>query len=82
MNTKPYNPRLKKLLLEVVENQMRNNDPPVTRATLERLTAAGYSEMQAKEKIAAVVIGYIYDAMHDGRPFDAAKYEIELLELK
>lgn len=78
MKSESYNPRLKKLLVEVVENQLRDNDPPVTRETLQRLLAAGYAESQAKEKIAAVVIGYIYDAMHDGVPFDGMKYEAEL----
>ncbi len=50
MKSESYNPRLKKLLIEVVENQLRDNDPPITRETLQRLLAAGYSKSQAKEK--------------------------------
>lgn len=82
MKSESYNPRLKKLLIEVVENQLRDNDPPITRETLQRLLAAGYTKSQAKEKIASVVIGHIYDAMHDGIPFDGTKYEAELRGLK
>ncbi len=82
MKSEAYNPRLKKLLIEVVENQMRDNDPPITKMTFKRLTAAGYTQQQAKEKIAAVVIGHIYDAMHDGKTFDAEKYDAELRALK
>ena len=37
------NPRLRVAFLAVVENQLRDNDPPETRQTLERLQAEGYS---------------------------------------
>lgn len=82
MKAHPYNPRLKKYLLEVVENQLRDNDPPISRITLSRLIEAGYTREQAKEKIAAVVIGHIYDMMKDGKPFDGAAYERDLKELQ
>ena len=55
------NLRLKKLILEVVDNQLRENDPPVTRESYNRLIDAGYSVSEAKEKIGAVVIEEIYD---------------------
>ncbi|QSQ08162.1 hypothetical protein H0A61_00482 [Koleobacter methoxysyntrophicus] len=32
------NPRLKQMVLEVVNNQFKANNPPVTRKTLQRLT--------------------------------------------
>ena len=35
------NPRLKALIIEVVDNQLRANDPPETRSTLERLIEEG-----------------------------------------
>ena len=46
-----YNPYLKATLLEVVDNQLNDNDPPETRETLNRLIADGYSEEKAKERI-------------------------------
>jgi len=36
------NPHLKLAILEVVENQLRENNPPETRQTFERLLATGY----------------------------------------
>ena len=47
-----YNPRLRKLIIEVVENQMRDNNPPITNITFNRLLSEGYTKQQAKEKIA------------------------------
>ena len=37
------NPRLKASFLEVVENQLKANDPPETKQTLDRLVAQGIS---------------------------------------
>ena len=68
------NLRLKKLILEVVDNQLRDNDPPVTREAYDRLIAAGYSVHEAKEKIGAVVIEEIYDVMKENQPYDEKRY--------
>ena len=50
------NLRLKKLILEVVDNQLRENNPPVTKESYDKLIDAGYSAREAKEKIGAIVI--------------------------
>lgn len=65
-----YNPRLKALLLKVVDNQINDNEPIETRQTFTRLVSSGYTELQAKEKIAAVVASTIYDAQLSGKPFN------------
>ena len=49
-----YNPRLKALILEVVDNQIRDNDPPITKQTIKRLRRKGYSRKEAKEMIGSV----------------------------
>ena len=49
------NLRLKKLIFEVVDNQLRENNPPVTKESYDKLIDAGYSAREAKEKIGAVV---------------------------
>ncbi len=74
-----YNPYLKAAILEVVENQLRDGDPPETQQTLERLLAAGYSRKQATEMIGSAVTEEIWTMLHDHKPFDRARY-IALLE--
>ena len=76
------NPRLKKLLLEVVENQLRNNDPPITRITFDRLISDGYTKVEAKERIAAAVIGQIYDMLRDGKSFNMEECESKLNSIR
>ena len=75
------NPYLKHTLLEVVDNQLRGNDPPITRKTFERLQAEGYTAKQAKEKIAAVLVEDIYEIMTTKKAHDAAAYERKLKAL-
>ena len=41
MKKKDYNPRLQAIFLEIVGNQIRDNDPPETRLTFERLKGLG-----------------------------------------
>ena len=76
-----FNPHLKAAILEVVENQIRNGDPPETRQTLERLLAAGYSRKQAVEMIGSAVVEEIWAIMHDHKAFDLARFTALLEQL-
>ena len=77
-----YNPRLRKLIIEVVENQMRDNNPPITDITFNRLLSEGYTKQQAKEKIAVIVTNHIYDTMKYKIPFNEERYTKDLSEIK
>ena len=68
------NLRLKKLILEVVNNQLKDNNPPETKDVYDKLLTAGYSVSEAKEKIGAVVIEEIYDVMKEKQPYDEKRY--------
>lgn len=68
------NLRLKKMILEVVENQLRDNNPPVVNQVYQELMDAGYSMREAKEKIGAVVLEEIYDVMKENRHYDEKAY--------
>lgn len=74
------NLRLKKLILEVVENQMKDNNPPITNQVYRELINAGYAAREAKEKIGAVVLEEIYDVMKENQPYDEGRYT-QALEL-
>jgi hypothetical protein len=68
------NPHLQAAILEVVENQLRNNDPPQTKQTLERLIETGHSEKEAKRLIACVVSAEIFDVLKKNQPFDLDRF--------
>lgn len=75
------NLRLKKTILEVVDNQLKANDPPCTKDTYEKLIDAGYSNSAAKEKIGAVVLTEIYDILKEGQAFDEERFKAALQEM-
>ncbi len=77
----PFNPHLKAAILEIVENQVHNSDPPETRQTLERLLAAGYSRKQAIEMIGSALVEEIWAILHDHKLFDQARFASLLEQL-
>jgi len=68
------NPDLRAAIMEVVENQLRNNDPPQTRQTFRRLIEAGYSEEEAKRLIGCVVSAEIFDVLKKNEPFNLERF--------
>ena len=77
-----FNPRLQKLIFEVVENQIRDNNPPETKATWDRLKATGYTDLQIKKKIGGVIAEHIYYIMKENVPMDLEKYKMNLEGLR
>ena len=70
---------LQHAVLEVVENQLRDNNPPETRKTFERLLRKGYSEEDAKKLIGTAVVSEVFYVLKEGKPYDEKRY-IETLK--
>lgn len=71
-------PYLRAALLEVVENQLRGNDPPETKKTYERLLALGKSESEAKQLLSYAIFVEMIDMLKEHREFDRARFAAEL----
>jgi len=56
--------------MEIIDNQLRDNTPPETRFTLDRLLAAGHSLEDARRLIGCVVSTEIYSVLTRRRTFD------------
>ena len=80
--SEPFNPRLQKLIFEVIENQIRDNNPPETKAAWDRLKAAGYTDLQIRKMIGCVFVEHLYYVMKDKIPMDMEKYKRDLERLK
>lgn len=74
MNKSESNPHLQSAIIEVVETQLRNNDPPQTGQTFKRLIEAGHSEKEAKRLIACVVSAEIFDVLKKNEPFNLDRF--------
>ena len=74
MKRSERNPHLQAAILEVVENQLSNNDPPQTEQTFKRLIQAGHSEKEAKRLIGCVVSAEIFDVLKKNEPFNLDRF--------
>ena len=69
-----FNPRLRAAFLETVENQLRDNDPPETRKTFDRLEQEGHSDNKAMELIAAVIAAETFWILKENQPFNHDRF--------
>ena len=69
-----HNPKLKATILEVVENQLRDGDPPETRETLDRLMREGHSEADAKLLLGQAVTVEVYCIWKEKKPFNRERF--------
>lgn len=68
------NEKLKQAILEVINTQIRDNDPPETKQTYERLRQEGFSEEETLKLIGAVVVSEVFTVLQENRKYDKDKY--------
>jgi len=66
--------RLRKAILEVINNQIRDNDPPETKQTFDRLQKEGLPKEEALKLIGYVVASEVFTVLKESRNYDHAKY--------
>lgn len=76
------NEKVRTKMLEIVENQLKINDPKCTKDTFERLIGMGYSKEEAKILIAGVLVEEMYELMKKQVPFNETRYMERLAKLK
>ena len=74
MGTSKSSPYLNTAILEVVDNQIRENNPPETKLTYERLLREGHTEEEAKRLIGSVVATEIFHVLRDRKEFDKERF--------
>ncbi|WP_425420858.1 hypothetical protein [Phaeodactylibacter xiamenensis] len=65
---------LKDQFLQIVDTQLKTNDPAHTRVTFDRLRAAGYNDETARLMIAQCVAAEVREVMSSGAEFNTARY--------
>jgi hypothetical protein len=68
------NERLRAAILEVINNQIRDNNPPETKQALIRLQEQGLSEEEALKLIGYVVASEVFNVLKENRQYDKEKY--------
>lgn len=75
------NPRIKALILEVVANQMRENDPPETKQTYERLIREGHADEEVRRLIGCVIAIEVFDILKKKEVFNLDRFVLALDKL-
>ncbi len=68
------NPLLGEEMKKVVRNQIRQNDPPETKQTYDRLIREGFPIDEVMRQLAVVVSAEIYDVTKNKEPFNQERY--------
>jgi len=68
------NQQLRKAILEVINNQIRDNDPPETKQTFVKLQEEGFSEEETLKLIGYVVASEVFTVLKESRSYDKEKY--------
>jgi len=71
---KSENARLRAAILEVINNQIRDNEPPETKKTLIRLQGQGFSDEEALKLIGYVVASEVFSVLQENRHYDKGRY--------
>jgi len=61
-------------IIEAIENQILDNDPPETRITLDRLMSLGESRNNAMRYIGAVMAQEMFEVLHNKQPYSEDRY--------
>ncbi len=70
--------RVNNLILQVVENQLRDGKPAEASHAFARLVDEGYSEEDAKHLIGSAIVAEMRNVIETGKPFNPGRY-VELL---
>ncbi|MBW2502167.1 MAG: hypothetical protein JRD64_07365 [Deltaproteobacteria bacterium] len=73
--------RLRKAILEVIHNQVRDNDPPETGLTVKRLRQQGFSEEETLKLVGFVVASEVFGVLKENRPYEEERYIAALKRL-
>jgi hypothetical protein len=74
MNTMENKELFREQLLEIAENQIRDNNPPEAKMTLKRLVQLGYSDFEAKQLIGKCIALEIFKVIKERQLFDQKRY--------
>ena len=75
------NTTLNRAILEVVENQLRDLNPPETKEAYDRLTAGGCSDQEARSLIGCIVASEMFDILNNLEPYNHERFVTALRRL-
>jgi hypothetical protein len=75
------NENLREQIFAIIKNQIKDNEPPETKATLDRLKNQGFDNFQSRQMIGQCLAVELFDVMKNGKPYNNERYKKNLLAL-
>ena len=75
------NTELRSQIFQIIQHQIKSNNPPETKATYDRLIAVGYSEFETKQLVGQCVAVELFTIIKEQQPFNEARYIRNLKQL-
>ena len=72
---------LREQIFEIIKNQLRDNDPPETKNTYDRLMKSGFDDFETRQMIGQCLAGELFDVMKFGKPYNNERYIKNLIAL-
>jgi len=68
------NEKLREQIFEIIKNQLRDNDPPETKTTYDRLIKQGFDNFQTRQMIGQCIAVELFDVFKFGKPYNNERY--------
>jgi len=68
------NEELREQIFEIIKNQFKDNDPPETKATFDRLRKQGFDDFQTRQLIGQCIAVELFEIFKFGKPFNNERY--------
>jgi hypothetical protein len=75
------NDKLREEIFGIIKNQIKDNNPPETKATFDRLRKQGFDDFQTRQMIGQCLAVELFDVMKSGKLYDNARYIKNLIAL-
>ncbi len=68
-------------IFEVIENQIRGNDPPITKETYDRLRTNGHTHDETMKLIGCALSVELFEILKNSETYNRQRYESNLKRL-
>jgi hypothetical protein len=72
---------LRNQIFEIIKNQLKDNNPPETKITLDRLRNRGFDDSQARQMIGQCISVELFQIMKTSEPYNNVRYIKNLKKL-
>lgn len=75
------NEEMREQIFEIIKNQLKDNNPPETKATYDRLINQGFDDFQTRQMIGQCIEIELFEIFKFGKPYNNDRYIKNLKKL-